>query len=225
MNKKAFTLIELLVVIAIIAILASMLLPALNQARNTAKRITCTGVLKQYNQAAQLYASNNDDYWIPPGNPQWYMKTAFRGLIGASTEPESEGSIKSKDITLPVGLLCPNSFAVIAPEGARNAMYSYGLTYSGLEANNWEKYAYKLTRYKKPSSSASWMDALDWIVYGTNAYLGEDAAALGSGRRAYRHSNGLNVGFYDGHVESMSKADVEMRWNDSNTWSFVNNFF
>ena len=44
-------------------------------------------------------------------------------------------------------------------------------------------------------------------------------------RRAYRHSNGLNVGFYDGHVESMSKADVEMRWNDSNTWSFVNNFF
>ena len=46
-QKKVFTLIELLIVIAIIAILAGMLLPALNQARETARKSNCTSNLKQ----------------------------------------------------------------------------------------------------------------------------------------------------------------------------------
>ena len=108
-KPNRFTLIELLVVIAIIAILVSILLPALNSARGKARDISCTGNLRQIGQAFQLY--NADFKRIPPvalsteNYITWQDRIAVYGISKGKNKLK-DASLKS-DGTLENLFLCP----------------------------------------------------------------------------------------------------------------------
>jgi prepilin-type N-terminal cleavage/methylation domain-containing protein/prepilin-type processing-associated H-X9-DG protein len=196
MFLNVFTLIELLVVIAIIAILASMLLPALKMARDQAKEIFCKGNLKQQGLAFTNYMNDYDGF-IPPRCEAGSLPPIWHERIGTYLNIPAGSGTKGV-------FYCPST----NPDNLYGEIGGpYGINRSISPMTDGE--LVKISCFKNTSTKFLVMDATWFYVDYT------------AGMRPYvtgRHNGSVSILFVDGHTDGQKKTTA--LFEPSNPWRY-----